>query len=160
FLGIGIPEILCFPLTYVASYAFQVHERLGWAGALNALIPLGNLAAVAGFLILAPRHSLGFYLPFHTAFAVVAAMLGLLLVHKLLRPSAATLSIRRRDAREALGFSLMRLADNGLTSLDKTLVLLLAGSEIAGIYSSAYRLVVVMATPATSLGVAALPRLF
>jgi O-antigen/teichoic acid export membrane protein len=54
----------------------------------------------------------------------------------------------------------MRLVETGMTSLDKTLVLKLANSEIAGIYSSAYRLVSVLAIPATSLGMAVLPRLF
>jgi O-antigen/teichoic acid export membrane protein len=59
-----------------------------------------------------------------------------------------------------MGFSLMRIADTGMTSMDKTLVLLLAGNHVAGIYGSAYRLVAVLAMPATSLGMAALPRLF
>ena len=44
--------------------------------------------------------------------------------------------------------------------LDKTFVLLLAGDQAAGIYGSAYRFVSVLAMPATSLGMAALPRLF
>lgn len=160
YAAIGLPELVCFPLTVAASYAFQAHERLGWAGALQALIPLGNLIAVGAFLNMAPRYTLGLYLPFHAAASILAAVVGVVLARRLLAPAAVPLALQRRDVREAFGFSLMRMVDTGMTSLDKTLVLMLAGSEVAGIYSAAYRFVAVLAVPATSLGVAALPRLF
>jgi O-antigen/teichoic acid export membrane protein len=160
YAAIGLPELLCFPVTIVAAYAFQLHERMGWAGALFTLIAVGNLLAVTAFLYLVPARTLVFYLPFHAVGSILAAVCATTLVARLLAPSAADFSLSKRDVREGLGFSLMRIADTGMTSLDKTLVLLLAGSQVAGIYSSAYRLVAVLAMPATSLGMAALPRLF
>ena len=160
YAAIGLPELICFPVTVVAAYAFQLHERLGWAGALFTLITIGNLVAVTAFLFLAPAGGLAFYLPLHAMGAVLAALCAVAFVVRVLAPPRAVFSLSRRDAREGLGFSLMRIADTGMTSLDKTLVLLLAGSQITGIYSSAYRLVAVLAMPATSLGMAALPRLF
>jgi O-antigen/teichoic acid export membrane protein len=92
--------------------------------------------------------------------SVFAGTGAISLVVGLLAPAKARFEISRRDVHEGMGFSLMRIADTGMTSLDKTLVLLLAGSHVAGIYGSAYRLVAVLAMPATSLGMAALPRLF
>ncbi len=160
YAAIGLPELICFPLIIVASYAFQAHERMGWAGGLYALVPAGNVIAVSTFLMSAPRPTLEGYLPFHALASILSAACAIILVRALLSPSAAKFSLDASDMREGLGFSLMRLADTGLTSLDKTLVLKLAGSEVAGIYSSAYRLVAVLAMPATSLGMAALPRLF
>lgn len=160
YAAIGLPELICFPVTIVAAYAFQVHERMGWAGALFTLIAMGNVVAVMVFLLVTPTRMLAFYLPFHALGSILAAICGVALVARRLAPSATAFSLSRRDMREGLGFSLMRIADTGMTSLDKTLVLLLAGSEVAGIYSSAYRLVAVLAMPATSLGMAALPRLF
>lgn len=157
---IGLPELICFPVTIVAAYAFQLHERMGWAGALFTLITIGNLIAVTAFLLAAPARMLAFYLPFHAMGAILAAGCAVAFVLRLLTPSTAAFSLSRRDMREGLGFSLMRIADTGMTSLDKTLVLLLAGPQVAGIYSSVYRLVAVLAMPATSLGMAALPRLF
>lgn len=160
YAAIGLPEIVCLPVTLVASYAFQLHERMGWAGALFSLSAIGNLIAVVIFLGFSPEHALRYYLPFHAAISVLAGAGAVGLVLALLAPRRARFEISRRDIREGMGFSLMRIADTGMTSLDKTLVLLLAGSHTAGIYGSAYRLVAVLAMPATSLGMAALPRLF
>jgi O-antigen/teichoic acid export membrane protein len=160
YVAIGIPELLCVPLTIVSSYAFQAHERMGWAGALFSLVPLGNLAAVAAFSCMPGTASIGAYLPFHAASSILAALTAVMLVRCMLAPAPARFALQPRDVREGAAFSLMRLADTGMTSLDKTLVLQLAGSEIAGIYGSAYRLVAVLAMPATAVGAAALPRLF
>lgn len=157
---IGIPELVCFPLTIVASYAFQTRERMGWAGAMYALVPASNLAAVALFFAFGHERTLAAYLPWHAASSVAAAVAGNLAVARCLRPGHARLAISPRDVREAAGFSLMRLVDNGLGALDKTLVLRLAGAEAAGIYTAAFRLVAVLALPVTSLAMAALPRLF
>ena len=33
-VAIAVPELLCLPTTIIASYAFQAHERMGWAGAM------------------------------------------------------------------------------------------------------------------------------
>jgi len=160
YAAIGLPELVCLPVTLVASYAFQLHERMGWAGALFSLSAVGNLVAVVAFLELSPGHALRHYLPFHAAMSVFAGTGAISLVVGLLAPAKTRFEISRRDVHEGMGFSLMRIADTGMTSLDKTLVLLLAGSHVAGIYGSAYRLVAVLAMPATSLGMAALPRLF
>lgn len=160
YAAIGLPELICLPVTLVASYAFQLHERMGWAGALFSLSAIGNLIAVVVFLGLSPEHVLRYYLPFHAGISVLAGTGAVGLVLALLAPPNARFKVSGRDIREGMGFSLMRIADTGMTSLDKTLVLLLAGSHVAGIYGSAYRLVAVLAMPATSLGMAALPRLF
>jgi len=160
FAAIGLPELVCFPLTIIASYAFQTRERMGFAGAMYALVPASNLLAVALYFLLGHVRSLAGYLPWHAASSILAALLGHCLVSHLLRPGPARFSVTRRDASEAMGFSLMRVVDNGLGSLDKTLVLRLAGAEAAGIYTAAFRLVAVLALPVTSLAMAALPRLF
>ncbi len=160
YAAIGFPELVCFPITIIASYAFQVHERMGWAGALFTLITMGNLIAVGAFLGTSPVRTLVHYLPFHAAGAILASVCAVVLVLRLLQPAKARFSLSRRDLGEGMGFSLMRIADTGMTSLDKTFVLLLAGDQAAGIYGSAYRFVSVLAMPATSLGMAALPRLF
>lgn len=160
YAAIGLPELVCLPIMLVSSYAFQLHERMGWTGAVFSLSAIGNLVAVAAFLGLSPTRTLDSYLPFHAGMSVIAGAGAIGLVAALLKPPKARLQISCRDIREGVGFSLVRVADTGMTSLDKTLVLLLAGNHVAGIYGSAYRLVAVLAMPATSLGMAALPRLF
>ena len=160
YAAIGLPELVCYPVTMIAAFAFQAHERMGCAGTLFTLTAIGNLVAISAFRLLMPTKTLVLYLPFHAAGSILAAVCAVTLVVRLLAPHAADFSMSKRDMREGLGFSLMRIADIGMTSLDKTLVLLLAGSRAAGIYSCACRFVAVLAMPATSLGMAALPRLF
>lgn len=160
YAAIGLPEIILFPQAILASYAFQTHERMSVAGAIYALVPAGNLLAAAGFLIFSSEYTLGKYLPWHVASSVIAAVAGRSCVTKILRPGRASLSLTRRDLQESLGFSLMRVIDTALVSVDKTLVLRLAGAEIAGWYTAAFRLASVLAIPVSALAMAALPRLF
>src|SRR5690348_2958119 len=111
YAAIGLPELICFPVTIVAAYAFQLHERMGWAGALFTLITIGNLIAVTAFLLATPAKMLAFYLPFHAVGSILAAGCAVALVIRLLAPSTAAFSLTRRDMREGFGFSLMRIAD-------------------------------------------------
>jgi len=160
YAAIGISELICFPIVVVSSYAFQAHERMGWGGAMHALIPAGNLVALGLFLALSPSPDLSGYLPFHAAMAVLTTAGSLLAVKWLLSPGAARFNVSRRDIQEGAGFSAMRLADTAMNSLDKTLVLQLASSQAAGMYSAAYRLISVIILPLTSLSMSVLPRLF
>lgn len=153
-------EIICFPITIIASYAFQAHDKMGRAGAMYALAPAGNLVALACFTIGDGPATLQAYLPYHGAAAVVSALLAVLIVQIGLRPGALKPDIRRGDLSIGTSLTAMRLADTGLSSIDKTLVLKLAGSEVAGIYTSAYRIVAVLALPITAISIAALPQLF
>lgn len=160
FGGVGIAELICFPLTVVASFAFQSRERMGWGNALYALVPASNVLAVMVFAASGLPRNLDMYIGFHAAFSVAAAILAVVAVNKILSPAKARFEMARREIVEGLGFSTMRLIDTGLTSLDKTVVLRLAGSDVAGIYTSASRLAAVVTLPAISLAIAALPRLF
>lgn len=159
-LAIGLPELMLLPLTISASYAFQAHERMGWAGAMYTLGPAGNVVALAGFWLLADAHELADYLRWHAWTSAAAAMLALALVQWRLRPAWRRPLIGRADLREAGGFTGMRVVDTALGSLDKTLVLRLAGDGIAGQYTAAFRLASLVALPMVSLAISATPRLF
>ncbi|MBP1474678.1 lipopolysaccharide biosynthesis protein [Frateuria sp. MAH-13] len=159
-LAIGIPELICFPLTIVCSYAFQTRERFGWAGGMYTLVPIGNILAILVFWFSGLPRTLQTYAPFHATLAVCSMVAGIWTVHSRLRPNKAGLSMSKRDLAEGMGFSLVRVVDLALTSLDKSLVLRYAGAEVAGVYTSAFRLVAVLTLPVTSLSMAALPKLF
>jgi O-antigen/teichoic acid export membrane protein len=160
FAAIGIPELICFPLIIVCSFAFQAHERMGWAGAIYVLAPAGNVVAALAFIQSQLPRTLEVYALFHSVAATLTATCAVLLVHSVLKPTSARFRLERREISEGFSFSTMRIVDTSMFSLDKTLVLRLAGSEIAGIYTSAFRLVAVLALPVTSLAMAALPRMF
>jgi len=160
FVAVSITELLCFPIIAIASYAFQAHERMGWAGALQSLIPAGNLVAFGLFAWWSPTHTLAAYLPFHAIMAVLSALGSIAIVQSILSPGPARYTPTPRDIREGAGFSVMRLADTALVTLDKSLTLRMADSHSAGIYSAAYRLISVATLPLVSLSMSALPRLF
>lgn len=159
-LAICVPEVICLPLVITASQAFQAHERMGWAGAMYALGPAGNLAAAALFMFSGQEPSLANYLAWHLAASLVTTSIAVAAVGTILRPVYQAPSIDEGDLSEAAGFTAMRAADSGLASIDKTLVLRLAGEEVAGHYTAAYRLAAFIALPAISLAISAAPRLF
>jgi O-antigen/teichoic acid export membrane protein len=157
---IGIPEVLAFPLTILASYAYQAHDRPGMAGLMYAAIPASNLVALGAFLLGTDDRSLGAYIPYHAGIAVLGTAAVWFTMRHDLRPVRSIGWPGRRDISESAGFSLMRVIDTAMTSLDKSIVLRLAGPEIAGWYTAAFRLASVLAIPASALAMAALPRLF
>jgi O-antigen/teichoic acid export membrane protein len=157
---IGIPEVIAFPLTILASYAYQAHERPGMAGVMYAVIPISNLLALGAFVITTRERSLDAYIPYHAAAALLGTTLAWTVMTRDLRPQRSTGWPGRRDVTESAGFSLMRVIDTAMVSLDKSIVLRLGGPEIAGWYTAAFRLASVLAIPASALAMAALPRLF
>ncbi len=157
---IGVCELLLYPLVTTAAFAFSARHRMGMAAALPALVSLGRvLAALACWLLLA-RPTLDAYVRFHVAATLLCAAGAWWWVHARLRPARAAFALNRRDTAEGLGFSLMWMVGNALTSLDKTLVLRLAGAQVAGLYGATYRLATIVTMPVDALAMAAGPRLF
>ncbi|MGE7139696.1 lipopolysaccharide biosynthesis protein [Luteibacter sp. NPDC031894] len=158
---IGVAELVAFPATILSSYAYQAHERPGMAGLMYAVVPMGNLVAVALYFFAGAGHSLEAYAPFHAVTACIAAGIAWCTMRHQLRPARADrLLPSRGEVTESAGFSLMRVIDTAMVSLDKSLVLRLAGAEVAGWYTVAFRLVSVLSIPVSALAMAALPRLF
>ena len=159
-VAVGIPELVCLPLIVICSYAFQANERMGWAGALYAIAPLGNLLALVAFLALDDNQTISAYLPWHMGISLTATMLSLAVVYLLISPRKKMPELNTEDRNSAPSFAAMQMADTALASLDKTLVLRIAGSEFAGQYTAAYRLATVVALPVVSLALSVTPRLF
>ncbi|MEG2803776.1 oligosaccharide flippase family protein [Stenotrophomonas sp.] len=159
-LAIAIPELLLVPLVTLASYAFQAHDRMGWAGAMYALGPLGNVVALLVCVSLSASVSLTQYLQWHVLLGAVATAMALLAVARRLRPGWAPAGAAPGEYADASGFLAMRVVDTGLGTLDKSLVYRLAGADVAGHYTAAYRLAALIALPAVSLAISAAPKLF
>lgn len=159
-VAIAAPELLLMPLVTLASYAFQAHDRMGWAGAMYALGPSGNVVALLICVSLSESVSLAQYLQWHVLSGVVATALALMAVARRLRPGWAPAGAAPGEYADASGFLAMRVVDTGLGTLDKSLVFRLAGADVAGHYTAAYRLAALIALPAVSLAISAAPRLF
>jgi O-antigen/teichoic acid export membrane protein len=158
---VGIAELLAFPTAILSSYAYQAHDRPGMAGMMYAVIPASNLLAVAAFLVCGSDRSLTGYVPYHAGFACIGATGAWIVMRCHLTPGKAQAPLpTRSEIKESAGFSLMRVVDTAMVALDKSLVLRLAGPEVAGYYTVAFRLASVLAIPVSALAMAALPRLF
>lgn len=157
---IAVPELVAIPVMLLCSQAFQARNQMGWAAALLAAGPTGNIVAIAVARICEPQLDLDSYLPFHAAAALLAACSCLLLVHVRLTPDRHPFVLSKHNVREGLMFSALRGVDSAMNTLDKTLVLRLAGSEVAGAYGVAHRLVTILSIPLVSLAAAALPKLY
>lgn len=162
--AIGLTELLALPLIIVCSYAFQAHDRMGYANFILVIQPIGSLLAVCVVGVLPPSPdaaaSLASYAVAHALMALAAFLVAWWLVRSELGPGRATAGpALLPQLREGAGLSVMRVADTVLSSIDKTLVLRLAGAELAGLYTLAYRVASVLAIPANALAMAAFPRL-
>lgn len=157
--ALGVSELLFFPLVSVAAFAFSARGRMGTAAAMPALTALGRVLAAAAFWAFA-AHRLETYVWLHVTATLTCALVALAMVRQQCRPHPASLRLSRREVREGVGFSAVWMVGNALSSLDKTLVLRLAGAEIAGLYAAVYRLATVLALPIEAMTMAAGPRLF
>lgn len=158
-VGIGISEIICFPIAVLCSYAFQTHERMGWANAVYAAVPAASILAAATFWIDQTQPSLSTYITYHAMASVAVALLLVGVVRHRLRPAGSTFECSNAEALRGMELSFVRTADIALNTLDKTLVLRIGGGEMAGLYAVATRLAFALALPILTLSSAALPRL-
>lgn len=159
-LAIACPELLLVPMTTLASYAFQAHDRMGWAGAMYALGPMGNTLALLVCVLLGGPLTLPGYLQWHVLLGLLVTMMALFAVARILRPGWKPAAAASGEYAEASGFLAMRVVDTGLGALDKSLVFRLAGADVAGHYTAAYRLATLIALPAVSLAISAAPKMF
>jgi O-antigen/teichoic acid export membrane protein len=157
---IGLSELLLYPVVTTAAFAFSARQRMGMSAALPAVVALGRVLAALACWLAVPSPTLDAYVGFHAAATALCALGAWWWVHARLRPARVPFALGRRDTAEGLGFSLMWMVGNALTSLDKTLVLRLAGAQAAGQYGAAYRLATLLAMPVDALTMAAGPRLF
>lgn len=159
-VGLGLSEVLAFPLTGAAAFAFAAHDRMGWAAALPAITAVLRTLVSVVYFYMALEPSLAGYVKVHVAASFLASVLVVLSVLTLLKPEAKELAFTRDDVRQGIGFSGIWFTGNALSSWDKALALKIGGSELSGLYAITYRIAAVMAVPVDSLIMAVMPRLF
>lgn len=159
-LLIALAEILFFPVITTSAYAFAAHACMGWAAALPAFASLARVGAVLLFSLSSAPAALDRYVLFHAAGLAGVSVTVFLLVLYRLRPCFRYVRITLKELKAGFGFLSTWVTGNALTTLDKSLVLKWAGSEVTGIYATAYRFAAVVAIPVDSLVMAAMPRLF
>lgn len=159
-LALGLAEILCYPLVYASGFAFQAHQRQGWANSLPALMAVARLLAALLFMACMPRPALADYALFHLAASLLCAGLALLVVQRQLRPGAARARYGLPDLRRGMGYLAGGLSLNAYGEADKILAVRALGTGPAAAYAIAYRVVTMLVMPAAALVQVAQPRMF
>lgn len=157
---IGVSEAVLFPLVSFCAFAFNAHERSGFAAALPALTAGVRFTGALVFLLSPLPATIATYGMVHLLATLLAAVAAVTITRTALRPGPVRERLNRREVIDGLGYSSVWAVTNALTSLDKTLVLQLAGGTIAGLYGSAYRLTMIFALPVDALAMSVLPRVF
>lgn len=158
--SIGLSELLLFPLATNSAYAFAAKNRVGWAASLQSIMAGSRLLILLFFLQTEESRSLSEYMWYHLIGTLIASLFCLKLVTIKLSPKKYRPAIEKNDLFKGLYFCTTLASSNSLISLDKSMVLTLAGSEISGIYSATYRFIYILMQPIDALIVAAMPKLF
>ncbi|QSX73548.1 oligosaccharide flippase family protein [Lysobacter arenosi] len=158
-VAIAISELFCYPIVYASAFAFQAHERLGWATGLPSLMALARLAGAAAFLLYSPDPDFDRYMLFHLSASMASAVIAIVAVQRLLRPAAAG-RISWRSLFGGMHFSVSWLTSNAYGETDKVLTARYLGLDLAGAYAMAYRVISALSAPVAALALAIQPRLF
>jgi len=159
-LCIGLSELICLPLVYLASFAFQAFDRIGLSAAMPCIMAMCRLLGIIAFSLSGLPRTLPSYVIVHVAASTLAAVLTLALVRWCLRPAPSSGRVPAGTNKEALRFCAGWFTNNALVELDKSLAVRFGSPTVAAGYALAYRLSSALSTPITSLVLTAQPRLF
>lgn len=158
--SIALSELVCVPVLYLGSFAFQAFDRIAWSAALPCLMGACRLIGVVAFLLCDATRTLPEYLVYHAIASVTAATGALVLVKVMLRPVKPSSGVPKGTTSEALRFCAGWFTNNALVEMDKSLAVRFGSPATAAAYALAYRLASALSTPTTSLVLSAQPRLF
>lgn len=159
-LAIALAELIAFPVTAAAAFAFAAHERMGWSAALPALMALARLAASTIVWFSFEQPTMLHVALAHSAASCATALFSVAVVVALLKPAPGHTRVEKREFRLGFRFCSVWAGTSALSSMDKAMALRWGGGEIAGHYSVVYRVSALFAMPIEALTTSATPRLF
>ena len=159
-IPIALSEILFYPFVTGGAFALIAKYKMGWSTSLPAFSGMLKLFAVLIYTLTVNKPQLEEYLIFHTVATLAAAIFSILLVSQILKPQKTLSNISWKDINQGLGYCISWASSNAITSIDKTIILRISNSEIAGFYSTAYRFATIFMQPIDAFINAAMPKLF
>ena len=158
-LAIGLSELIFYPLMTTSALAFASTFRIGWSSAMPSLMALFRCLAISIFFAVSNNKTIDEYVWYHLAATSISSLLIVLLINKILTPELYPFRINYSNIRRGFDFCFSWAGSNAIASLDKSIVLKLGGNEMAGLYSSSFRLATIFMQPIDALVNAALPKL-
>lgn len=138
-LAIAAAELAFGKLCELAGQAFQAFERLRVTALLSLVLPTLRFAAAAGYVALASSPNAESWALAYLAASALASFLCLTVVTRWLGLPGRGRRFSLRDVRTGLAFSVSYSAALIYSDIDKLMLARLAGLEVVGIYTAAYR---------------------
>ncbi len=158
--ALAISELLLMPLVHLCGFALQSQERLIKANLMVASMSGARLVAAMTVSLSVTAADVQAFATAHLAASLTACALVLGYCINQLELSGAGMAVSMRTARNGVGFATAWFTGNTVVEIDKPLALRFAGSDVAGLYSVAYRLASALTLPVATLVSAIQPRLF
>lgn len=158
-LLLAVSELIFFPIIYASAFAFQAHERLGWATFLPSIASVMRLTGAGAFVMADVQSDFATYVSFHTAATFAAAAGAFSAVQLILRPPLIR-AVYKRAIPAGIGYSTAWLTSNAYGEVDKVLVARFLEMTTAGLYAVAYRFVFALIAPVATLALAVQPRMY
>jgi O-antigen/teichoic acid export membrane protein len=159
-LALAVAELLFGRLCELCGQAFQGLERLRTTAALSLALPIARFVAAAAFALLVASPSPQAWASVYLAASAVAAMLCLAITIGRLGPPTRSHRASLRELRTGLAFSFSSSAALVNADIDKLMLGRLAGLEVVGIYTAAYRAASAALVPIMALLSASYARFF
>ena len=159
-VAIGLAELVFFPLVTTSAYAFASKIRIGWSSALPSLVAFLRCISIAIFAATDVPKDFDNYVWFHLLATVMSSLIIVFLVKSILKPEFKPYTLNVAKLRKGIVFCFSWASTSALTSADKTSVLKIGGGEMAGLYSSSYRIASIFLLPIDALVNAVVPKLF
>jgi len=159
-LPIALGDLLGVRLADVASQAFQAHQRLSRTSLIWVILSVLRLGMAVLFLLIPFDKTASLWALLYAGSGIATGLLAYALVVKELGSGPWSLSPLRGEWLEGFYFSIGIAAQGAYNDLDKTLLALLSGNQVAGAYAAAYRMLDAGFAPIRALLYASYPRFF
>ncbi len=159
-LLVSITDLIFARLLDTAGQAFQAVLRLSKTAQLNILPQVTRLIAAFALVNFFPNPGALEWSSLYLISTAISALLGILLVHRLLGFPKLAISRIKPEITEGFYFSVSLSAQTIYNDIDKTMLAGLSSLEATGIYAAAYRLIDVAFVPVKSLLAAAYTKFF
>ncbi len=159
-LLVSITDLIFARLLDTAGQAFQAVLWLSKTAQLNILPQVTRLIAAFALVNFFPNPGALEWSSLYLISTAISALLGILLVHRLLGFPKLAISRIKPEITEGFYFSVSLSAQTIYNDIDKTMLAGLSSLEATGIYAAAYRLIDVAFVPVKSLLAAAYTKFF
>ncbi len=152
---VGVSELIFGTVTNIAIRAFQAVDRLNVSAQINIFVMFTKVVAAFSLMYFFSKPTLLAWTWLYLVSSGVAALLAVVLVHRLLGAPKLALERILPELKEGFYFSISNSAYTIYNDIDKTMLARLSTLEATGIYAAAYRLIDVAFIPVISIAGAA-----